>query len=440
MGDFAAYYRAIMPFFQGLLRKRRRVSLLLAVTGILVLIAGFGRPWLAMVPNALARRALGHREPDVALDWIRWSERLAGPSGETELILARAHRKLARWDAVRDHLSRARSLGATENRVQREDWLAQAQSGQLRDVEHRRNLMLLDPQGDTDEICEAYAQGYLLNRRFLDAIELLQSWSADYPENPQPHFLLGMTYADRSKTTLAVRELQRAVQLEPSFFRARLALANALLENKQPAEALAEFQVCRGLKHSDQEVSSGLARSFLALGSIQEAEIALEQGVREFPDNFTLRFEFGRFLMNDDFDAALVQLEKATAIEPRNTAARYALAQVLLRLQRKDEAAGHLAYVETANQQLAQMQKLTDAVQTNPADVEARFGIGMTELKYGTEEHGIQWLQSVLEYDPLHKAANEALAAYYESRQTESTKFAELASRYRSKASTEPNR
>ena len=76
-------------------------------------------------------------------------------------------------------------------------------------------------------------------------------------------------------------------------------------------------------------------------------------------------------------------------------------------------------------------QKHTDAVHSNPADAEARYQIGITELKYGTEQDGIQWLQSVLNYEPGHKETNAALASYYEARQSESPAFAELASRYR---------
>jgi len=87
--------------------------------------------------------------------------------------------------------------------------------------------MLLDPLGDSEEICEAYHQGDLVNRQFQEAIQLLQSWWADYPNNPQPHYLMGMTYAERSSIPLAIQSLQRAVKLDPDYFQAHLALANA---------------------------------------------------------------------------------------------------------------------------------------------------------------------------------------------------------------------
>ena len=426
-----------MKFLPGFLQRKRFVRILLVMPVMACLLACFGRPWLATVPNFMARRAISQRAPEQAIDWVRWSERLAGPTPQSELLLARANRKLARWDAVHEHLIRAKALGASEILTQREDWLARAQSGQLQEVEHRRNQMLLDPQGDTNEICDAYVQGYLVNRRFQEAIQLLESWSADYPENPRPHYLLGIIFAERSKTALAVKSLQRAVELDPDHFQARLALANNLLENKQSQEALAEFQNCREIQHDNAQVSVGIAKSNLTLGNVDEAKAELENGLTLFPEDFNLRLERGRLLMDDDFHSALTHLAKAVALEPRSTEARYVLAQILLRLSRKEEAEGHLEYVKTANEQLAMRQKHTDAVHSNPADVEARYQIGITELKYGTEQDGIQWLQSVLNYDPGHKEANAALASYYEARQSESNAFAALAVRYRKLAMRE---
>lgn len=320
--------------------------------------------------------------------------------------------------------------------LQREDWLAKAQSGQMFEVERRRNQMLLDPQGDSEEICEAYAKGYLLNRQFQEAIRLLESWSADYPGNPQPHYLMGMTSAERSNLPLAIQSLQRAVELDPGYFQARLALANAWLDSRNANAALAEFQKCRELG-IDPEVDVGLARSHLALGAFEETQRELKAGIARFPQNFKLPLELGRFLMNDDPRSALTHVEIATSIAPRNSEARYDLGQILFRLGRKDEGQGHLEYAQLANTETARMQKLMDSVLTEPNNVELRFQIGVIQLKYGTEMEGIQWLQSVLNFDQRHKAANAALATYYESRASESATLAELASRYRDVATRE---
>jgi len=416
--------------------RRRLGRVLLVVAVVACLFAFYGRTWLAAPTNYLARSAIAQRRPEKAIAWIHWSEVIAGPTIESEFLLARANRKLGRWEAVHEHLLRVRELGGSETTLQREDWLAKAQSGQMFEVERRRNQLLLDPQGDSEEICEAYAQGYLLNRQFQEAIQLLESWSADYPGNPQPHYLMGMTYAERSNLPLAIPSLQRAIELDPGYFQARLALANAWLDSRKVNEALAEFQKCREVGN-DPEVDVGLARSHLALGAFEETQRGLEAGIARFPRNFKLQLEMGRLLMNDDPRSALAHVEIATSIAPRNSEARYVLGQIFRRLGRKEEGQGHLEYAQLANAERARMQKLMDSAITDPSNVELRYQIGVIQLKYGTEMEGIQWLNSVLSYDQEHQLANAELAAYYASRSSESATFAELASRHRNAATKE---
>jgi len=364
------------------------------------------------------------------MKWLQWSEWCAGNNGETELLRARANRKLGRWDDVRNHLLQARALGAPATDIQREDWMAKAQSGQLEDVEIRRNQMLLDPQGDTEEICEAFVLGYLLNRRFHDAIQILEPWSADYPDTAQPHYLLGLTYAENDKLAPSVKSLRRALELEPDYMQARLALAKALLTMNNGKDALPEFRACAKIQETG-EVDCGIAQSLLSLGEFTEARAVLESAIVRFPDNFCLHLTLGKFLMDDQMQVAFLHLEKAVKLQSRNIDARYSFAQILLRLRSSDEAQVHLDYVQAANVALARMQKDLDTIQSEPANVEIRCRIGLTQLKYGTERQGVEWLQTVLNYDPGNKDANQALAEYYEARASESSVFSELAARYR---------
>lgn len=424
----------LIPKF--LYRRLGRVGLVMFLAIVAIFFVFYGRTWLAAPTNYAARWNISQRLPDEAIAWIRWSEFLAGPTPDSEFLLARANRKLGHWNAVHDHLLLAKQLGGSKTTLQREDWLAKAQSGQMFEVERHRNQMLLDPQGDSEEICEAYAKGYLLNRQFQEAIGLLESWGADYPGNPQPHYLMGMTYAERGNLPLAIQSLQRALELDSDYFQARLALANAWLDSRKANEALAEFQKCRQLRN-DPEVDVGLARSQFSLGEFDESKRELQAAIARFPQNFKLQFELGRCILNHDPSAALKHLEIATSIAPRNSEARYILGQTLLRLGRKEEGQGHLEYAQLANAELARMQKLMDATLIEPDNVEWRYQIGVIQLAYGTEMEGIQWLQSVLNSDQKHRAANAALATYYESRASESATFAELAARCRNAATRE---
>lgn len=411
-------------------RSRRRIRLLLifaaiGIAGLLVC-----RSWIAEIPNSLARRAMTQRTPEYAMSLLDWSEWIAGATSNTEFLRARASRKLGRWDEMKQHLARAEKLGGDKIRLQREDWLAKAQSGQLRLVQSRRNQMLLDPLDDTEEICEAFVLGYLSLQHFDEALPLIESWSADYPENPQPHYLKGLILAEERKFAQADASFRKALQIRPSHFQARFALANSLLSERKEKEALEKFQEC-AQRHTDATVELGIAKCLLGLGELMKAKASLESSVTKYPNDFKLRLELGRLLINDDFQAALSHLEQAHKIHSNSSEAQYLLAQALIRLGRREEAAEYLTFVSEANEQMTEMNKLLERVAGNETDVESRLQIAFIQLKYGTEREAILWFQSVLNIDPKNAAANEALANFYEKKSAENPHYADLSAYFR---------
>ena len=62
---------------------------------------------------------------------------------------------MGRLDQMAHAMNRAYQLRYSPTRLQREQRLGQAEFGQLADVERHLAIMLSDPQGDTEEICEA---------------------------------------------------------------------------------------------------------------------------------------------------------------------------------------------------------------------------------------------------------------------------------------------
>jgi len=414
-------------------RGHRRIRLILLLVVIVVVGVLLGRSWIAEIPNSLARQMIRQRTPEDAFAYLDWSEWIAGKTANSEFLRARASRKLARWDEVKLHLARARDLGGDKTLLQREEWLAKAQSGQMQGLQSRRNQMLLDPMGDTEEICEAFVLGYLSIQHFDEAAQLIESWSADYPKNPEPHFLTGLIHGEEQRFASAEESFLKALQISPAHFQARLALANAQMSVGRNKEALTNFQKCAAQRRHPA-VDLGIAKCQQALGELEQATATLESGAALFPKDFALRLELGRHLLNDDFQSSYHHLESAVKLQPSSAEAQYLLAQSLSRLGRKTEAEPYLTFVKTANERLAEMNEAMKRVTENPKDIESRLEIGLIQLKYGTEREGLLWLQSVLSLDPQNLAANTALADFYESKSVESAHCAELASYFRKAA------
>ncbi len=417
-------------FFSKSRRKR------LSITLVCVLFLGWlGRSWISELPNYLARQAIGQRTPDKALRLLAWSERIGGRTAQTEFLTARAYRRLGRWDEVTKHLKNAADLGGDPILLQREDWLMKAQSGQMMFAHSHRNQMLLDPRGDTEEICEAYVLGYISIQHFDEATRLIESWSADYPESAEPHFLKGLMLAEENKLTQAEESFRKAISLAPEHFQARLSLANTLLSERKEKEALSYFRWCVD-RQPDPRAQLGLAKCLLAAGELEAAGQVLEAATVAHPNDFSLYLELGRFLLNDHFDAARKALERAHQLEPKSSEAQYLLAQSLIRLGRRDEATPYLNFVTEANKQLATMNESLKKVSDNPDDLEARLQVGLIQMEFGTEREALLWLQSVINLDPGNVRANLALADFYQKKAADSPHAAALSRYFRKAAET----
>lgn len=404
---------------------------------LVIAAAWIARPWIAEIPNALARSAIARRTPEQAISILTWSELIGGRTAQTEFLRARACRRLGRWDEVTKHLMNAASLGGDRIMLQREDWLMKAQSGQMMLVHNQRNQMLLDPRGETEEICEAYVLGYISIQHFNEATRLIESWSADYPDNAEPHYLQGLILAEENKLRLAEESFKKALRITPDHFQTRLALANTLLTERKEQEALPHFRWCEG-QQASAKVQLGLAKCLLAVGSLESAGAVLEAGTKAFPNNFSLHLELGRFLLNENFNAARNALERAHLLQPNSSEAQYLLAQSLIRLGRRDEAAPYLNFVTKANQQLEEMNQALKKIAENPNDLDARLQIGLIQLEFGTEREALLWLQSVIHLDPRNVEANRLLADFYEKKSSESPHAAELARYFRQATETAP--
>ena len=148
--------------------RNKRIAVTLLLVGLLLL-AGGKWGWFAYIPNWMAQKAVESRQFETALWWAHLAERLSFNSGESEFIIARTLRKQGKLDEVGEHLKRAAGLGVHKDRIEREELLALAQSGEIARIQLQLDRMLIDQQGDGAEIAEAYANGLVICHRLEEA-------------------------------------------------------------------------------------------------------------------------------------------------------------------------------------------------------------------------------------------------------------------------------
>jgi Flp pilus assembly protein TadD len=384
---------------------------LLVAFGLLTLV----EIWLA-APAILKwqmRRAIIARDLDSAEILLNRMQRWFRIDGESEFLRARLNRKRGNWSEVRDSLLQARKLKYPVDLLEREQWLTQAQSGQLRQVEARLPQLLTDPRDDGAEICEAFVNGYFLNHRMSEVVRLLDAWVADFPKDPEPLLIRGKIRIEQQFLKQAEADLQAASTLAPSSVAITLELANLLILERQVDSALEHFHKLVIAHPAELRSRIGEAKCLRLLNRFPEARSAVQKVLELDPSNREGLVELGLVQVElEDYQDATATLQQALVINPRSLVVRQALARACRATGDMVHAREHAEYVAEAQAALAKADQLASRVGQRPHDAGIRYEIGHIYLRYAVPERGVQWLRSALDCDPNHQAAKQALTEF----------------------------
>lgn len=379
-----------------------------------------------------AERAVSERNYDDALLWVSAVSRLTQPDPETLLLKARIIRKQGRMNELSDVLQSALDAGASAVRVNREQWLAMAQSGQMTQAEPFLSRLLTDQSDDLEEVCEAYVTGYMRTLNFAAAIRLLDLWIADFSNNPFPHVLKGRIYSITDDQRSAEQCFRTAVSMSPGNAEFQLDLARSIRQLNRPEEAIRILRELSdtGIFRAQVALERGLAER--SLGNMQAALEDLVTAAKLSPNDASVLLELGRtHFETGRSERAYEVLSQALALMPTNDEIHYVLAQVLQALGKPDDAQSHFEFSAEARKAKSEINRLRDRIHKDPRDVEALAGIGEIMLKYDRPEEGIVRLLAALELDPNHQTARRQLAEYYQDRAKTNPEFQTLADEHR---------
>ena len=414
-------------------RQRKRWLVQLSVAVVVIAILVWARTlWWSPPFQALARRSLNHRDSMAALRWLDLATAFAPEDAETAFLRARAHRKRGDMVQAAAALERAHSLGVTLARLEREQWLAQAQSGQMHEAEPHLTKMLMDPGEDGEEICETFTLGYLRTQRHGQAIQLLQAWMADWPLSAYPYLMRGRLRTLQSDLQKAEADFRRAIELAPENREARLELALILERSNRLQDAVPLFEGCLDDPLLVTRAQLGLAACLKALGDNARAKSYLQQAAKMSPGNPEVMRELGRTASESgDYAAASRFLEDALRIIPYDDETHYLLAQTMQASGKSEAAKTHFEFVRRARDAFRELDLLEDVLRNNPGDTDSLIRAGEILLEYSDPDEGVVRLLSALDRDPKHQQARRLLVEYYERRTAQRPEFQRLAEFHR---------
>lgn len=395
-------------------RKKRRWLRWTILAALLVAVGWAGKPVFRDVALWRARVAIDDRRHESASTWLDVAAKLRSENAEFHFLSARLHRRLGHFDRVRAHLKQAYDLGWDVKQLEREQWIAQAQTGQFAAMSRHFPELFENAGSDGPEISEAFVLIMLSRFRLDSALRVLDAWQKDFPQDAKPHLLRGRVLSVVRNWKEAQREYAEALRLSPGNEQARLQLARCLMQRLKFQEAETYLRDCLADGTDNPDVYVSLAVCLRKQQNVDDAREVLRDNWKTLSKNVEALRERGQIeLAAERPQDAVPFLKAAVEAAPVDRETRYAYAQALKAAGRDAEARKELEFVNEATKPVMRLGTLMPKLIDEPANIPLRFEIAEITWKYKSRAEGAKWYHSVLQFDPNHAATHRALATHY---------------------------
>jgi tetratricopeptide (TPR) repeat protein len=406
--------------FTSVLRRHPRLALLALALGVLGAGTATVLLW-AQSHRTAARRALDQYAFDEAQHHLELYLRVHPGDADAHLLAARAARRHDAYAEADQHLEACARLGGKPEAVALERRLLAAQQGNLDGLLGPLRARTGEDDPEAVPVLEALAKGFVNGFRPAHALVCLNILLEREPRHPLAWLMRARLWEDRvlhgetDRDQEALRDYQKAVELNPSF-EARLGLARTHYRVGRPWDALLEYERLRRERPDDAGVLLGLARCRYALGEVDEARRLLDGLLRQHPQDAAALLERGRLARHEGrLDEAETWLRQASALAPRyDCEAHHLLYRCLEEEHKTEEARRCLDDLREREAEVLRVERLTLRASRGTPTADQRFEIAVGLMRLGREQDAVATLVSVLEQNPQHRAAHEALADYFE--------------------------
>jgi Flp pilus assembly protein TadD len=404
---------------------RRRV-VKAALVGLAVVAATIGWRYLRWnLALASARSLAAELSPSTvpqipasALDEIKAISLRYPQDSEVAYLLGVAYRRAGQMTKARQEFTRAEQLGFSLDDLRRQHYLILFQTGEIKNSEPHLLNLLREGCSDSvaEEIYECLMKGYLADLRLSEAMVCADYWIEWQPRAVRARLLRAMVLEMALERSRLLQEYREILEIDPDCAEAHVAVGNLLLKSKDIPAAQQAFRRCLELNPQDMRARLGLAATRRQLGEPQSKALLLESlkgNLSKDQQSFVLS-ELGQLAIQErDYKQALGYLQRAVAIAPDDSSARYAMGLALSRLGDKAAADDELEKsrrLESLNERLSDVMH---EVIRQPQDAASRCEAGEIMLELGLEKESLACLLSALRCEKWHEKTHRVLARYY---------------------------
>lgn len=348
-------------------------------------------------------------------NWIRISQSMGQyNAAQLCLIKLRLARRKRDFREVELQLQHAAKAGVPRRDIQRERWLAMAQTEQFYLMESHWDELLNDPRDDEPEIALSYYTWSLVHHDLSQAMKTLQLWHQDFPKDPTPLALAGLFYQSIEDWEHAEEFYREALAVAPDNDQYRLSYANALRLRLKTKEAIPIYQEYRRRHPKDLEAVRGLAQCLATSGELAAALPLLDQANRDHPDDFETQKVYGEALLAAGEPAKAAELlQKAHNAVPEHANLAYSLGRSLMATERSKDAEPLFEFVAKSKPQLDLILDLEKQLRIKPGSLELRMKIAAITAQFISRRDAIRWYENILKLAPNYVPAHAAIADLY---------------------------
>lgn len=237
-------------------------------------------------------------------------------------------------------------------------------------------------------------QALLRDKQFDRALQAIANLDKKQPNNPATYNLRGIAYLGKADYAHARKSFERALEIQPTFFRAAASLAQLDLKDGQTAKARERFESV--LKADPKHLQAMLALADLSLRDKDEKAYVswLDKAMQAHPQALQPRVAMTRYLLVKGEKArALTSARDAVNANPDSLEALNLLGTT--QLAADDKAGAIITFTQ-----------LTNKAGQSP-DAYLRLGVAQMENKNLADARAS--LQKALQLDPSHLQSQDAL-------------------------------
>lgn len=332
------------------------------------------------------------------------------PNAELCLLVVQSLRMSGDTVAADQVLQQHEALLDSPTRVGNERSLNRARRGQLDGVVSRLPSMLRDPDLDGRDVCEAFAVGFRLNRRFEEAAQLLQAWQRDWPQDYRPHYHEGLMRQTLTEWQPALECYEVALGLDPDADVCHLRMGECLNQLERGKDAIPHFRAVTERKNDNATAWEGLGNALKQAGEFAPARKAFLRVLTLRPENFAARLAIAEIdLGSDDVDSAASIASGLLEIWPEDVTTLYVLSRAEALRGNAVASQKLLERWTAADEAVQKIEADVQVLAKNAADIDLQVSLGTRMLRHYSREMGIQFISAALQISPGHSDARRAL-------------------------------